>query len=127
MHKVNSFLLVVAMWAAAGCATITQGTTDALLIETTPEDAQVQVSSGQSCVSTPCAIELPKKEAVTVKISKDGCTSREVNVLSTASTSGGAALAGNILVGGIIGLGVDAASGASRELTPNPVQVTLDC
>ena len=43
------------------------------------------------------------------------------------STSGGAAVAGNILVGGIIGLGVDAATGAGKELTPNPVQVTLDC
>ena len=43
------------------------------------------------------------------------------------ATSGGAALAGNVLVGGIIGLGVDAATGASKELTPNPVSVTLEC
>lgn len=43
------------------------------------------------------------------------------------ATSGGAALAGNVLVGGIIGLGVDAATGASKELTPNPVRVTLEC
>jgi hypothetical protein len=111
----------------AGCATITQGTTDALLIETTPQNAQVQVSSGQSCVSTPCAIELPKKDPVTLEISKQGCATRQVNVLSQMSTSGGAAVAGNVLVGGIIGLGVDAATGASKELTPNPVQVTLDC
>ena len=32
-----------------------------------------------------------------------------------------------IQVGGIIGLGVDAATGASKELTPNPVRVTLEC
>ena len=43
------------------------------------------------------------------------------------AASGGAALAGNVLVGGIIGLGVDAATGASKELTPNPVRVTLEC
>ena len=34
-------------------------------------------------------------------------------------------MAGNVLVGGIIGVGVDAASGAALDLTPNPVVVTL--
>ncbi|WP_243394530.1 hypothetical protein [Yoonia maritima] len=43
------------------------------------------------------------------------------------ANGGGAALAGNVLVGGVIGLGVDAATGASQELTPNPVQVPLEC
>lgn len=127
MKKINVLILAAAIFSVAGCATITQGTTDALLIETTPENAQVQVSSGQSCVSTPCAIQLPKKEPVNIVVSKAGCQSRQVNVLSQMSSNGGAALAGNILAGGIIGLGVDAASGASRELTPNPVRVTLDC
>jgi hypothetical protein len=127
MKKLTTLLFAIMAFSAAGCATITQGTKDVLLIETTPQDAQVQISSGQSCVSTPCAIELPKSDPVTVAISKDGCEGRNVNVLSTMSSSGGTALAGNILVGGIIGLGVDAATGASKELTPNPVQVILDC
>ena len=125
--NIRTALLLVASMAYAGCATVTQGTTQALVIETTPEDAQVQVSSGQSCVSTPCAIELPRKDSVSIEISKAGCTTRQVNVVSQMSTSGGAAVAGNVLVGGIIGLGVDAATGASRELVPNPVKVTLDC
>lgn len=127
MKKIHMALVGSVMMFSAGCATVTQGTTDALLIETTPQDAQVQVSSGQSCTSTPCAIELPKKDPVTIEISKEGCTTRRVNVLSQMSDSGGAAVAGNILVGGIIGLGVDAATGASKELTPNPVVVDLEC
>ena len=118
---------IVGIGLLAGCATVTQGTKDVLVIETTPENAQVQLSSGQSCVSTPCAIELPRKASVTVEISKEGCTTRQINVLSRMATAGGAALAGNVLVGGIIGLGVDAATGASKELTPNPVRVTLEC
>jgi hypothetical protein len=36
-------------------------------------------------------------------------------------------VAGNVLVGGIIGLGVDAATGASQDLVPNPLKVTLQC
>ena len=35
--------------------------------------------------------------------------------------------AGNIIFGGIIGLGVDAVSGANMSLSPNPVEVNLEC
>jgi hypothetical protein len=31
------------------------------------------------------------------------------------------------LVGGIIGIGVDAATGASQDLVPNPVEVKMKC
>jgi hypothetical protein len=35
-------------------------------------------------------------------------------------------VAGNVLVGGVIGLGVDMVTGASQDLTPNPVTVVLE-
>jgi len=127
MIKITAMALSVTALSLSGCATITQGTTEPLVIETTPENAQVQLSSGQSCVSTPCAIEVPRKTGVSVTVSKQGCETRVVNVLSSMSTSGGAAVAGNVILGGVIGLGVDAATGAAKELTPNPVNVTLDC
>ena len=34
-------------------------------------------------------------------------------------------MAGNILLGGFIGIGVDATSGALNDLTPNPLQIIL--
>lgn len=34
-------------------------------------------------------------------------------------------MAGNVLVGGIIGAGVDAGTGAMLDLTPNPAHVDL--
>ncbi len=34
-------------------------------------------------------------------------------------------MAGNVLVGGLIGAGVDAISGATKDLKPNPVNVRL--
>ena len=42
------------------------------------------------------------------------------------ATAGGAGLAGNVLLGGVIGLGVDAATGAAFDLVPNPLKVTLE-
>jgi len=48
-------------------------------------------------------------------------------VTHKTADAGAAGVAGNILVGGIIGLGVDAATGASQDLVPNPVEVKLEC
>jgi hypothetical protein len=35
-------------------------------------------------------------------------------------------MAGNVLVGGILGIGVDAYTGAFNDLAPNPLTVTLE-
>jgi hypothetical protein len=37
-----------------------------------------------------------------------------------------AGMAGNILLGGIVGVVVDATSGATKELKPNPLRVKLE-
>ena len=37
------------------------------------------------------------------------------------------AFAGNLLLGGLIGAGVDSYTGAAREFKPNPLKVTLEC
>jgi hypothetical protein len=42
------------------------------------------------------------------------------------SGAGGAGTAGDVLVGGIIGAGVDTVSGAMNDLAPNPLTVTLE-
>ncbi|GJD35738.1 hypothetical protein [Methylobacterium aerolatum] len=57
---------------------------------------------------------------------KDGFRPRSVPVRTEIVGKGGAAVAGNILAGGVIGLGVDAATGAAYDHTPNPVSVTLE-
>jgi len=48
-------------------------------------------------------------------------------VTNKIANAGSAGMAGNIFVGGIIGVAVDAGSGAMNDLVPNPVNVTLDC
>ncbi|WP_233145023.1 hypothetical protein [Paracoccus yeei] len=50
-----------------------------------------------------------------------------MHVTNRVSGGGGAAMAGNVLVGGIIGAGVDAGTGAMLELVPNSVKVQLEC
>ncbi len=118
---------VCAVFSLAGCATITRGTNDALVVNSTPSAAQVQLSDGQTCNTTPCTFTLPRKSELNVMVSKAGCTSQQIRVTNRVSGGGGAAMAGNVIFGGIIGAGVDAGTGAMMELVPNPVTVTLEC
>jgi outer membrane protein assembly factor BamE (lipoprotein component of BamABCDE complex) len=119
-----SCVTLLALVAASGCATITRGTTEVLVINTTPAGASVQLSSGNSC-TTPCSVELKRKRDYHVKITKDGYEPIDTDVLSQISGAGAAGMAGNVLIGGLIGVGVDAATGATKSLKPNPVVVTL--
>lgn len=48
-----------------------------------------------------------------------------VTVMIRVATEGGVAMAGNVILGGIIGAGVDAGTGAMLDLTPNPAHVEL--
>jgi len=63
---------------------------------------------------------------VVVDITKPGYEPSRVNVLSEVAGAGAAGMAGNVLLGGVIGAGVDAATGATKRLVPNPVRVTLN-
>lgn len=107
-----------------GCATITRGTEDTLVINSEPSGADIKLSNGMTG-QTPATFKLPRKDAVFVKIQKAGYQTVEVNVQPQVSGGGGAGMAGNVLLGGIIGMAVDAGSGAMNDLTPNPLDVKL--
>lgn len=111
----------------AGCATMTRGSNDVLVVNSTPSAAQVKLSDGQSCNGTPCSFRLPRKSELNVLVTKDGCRHQQVRVTNRVASGGGAAMAGNVLVGGLIGAAVDAGSGAMLELVPNPLNVALEC
>jgi hypothetical protein len=49
----------------------------------------------------------------------------QVPVSTKLNGGGGAALAGNILIGGLVGIVVDTSTGAGYDHYPNPVSVDL--
>lgn len=114
----------------SACATVTKGSNNTVKISSTPSEATVvfaEVSEklqDQSCM-TPCEIELKRKYSYRTTVAKEGYTPFETILIPKVSASGGTAMAGNILIGGVIGAGVDAATGAMKDLTPNPMTVTL--
>jgi hypothetical protein len=62
---------------------------------------------------------------ITVTINKEGYESQVIPLTKEIPGTGAAGFAGNILAGGLIGMGVDAATGAAQDHKPNPVIVTL--
>lgn len=111
---------------ASGCATVTRGTNTAWEVNSTPSGAKVETTHGHMCPATPCAMKMPRKSQFTATITKPGYKPVTVTVTNKVGGGGGAAMAGNVLVGGLIGAGVDASSGAMLDLVPNPVNVTLE-
>lgn len=110
----------------AACATVTRGSSDAWVVNTTPPGAKVETTNGHQCPATPCAIKMKRKSEFMATITKPGFKTATVSVSHKTANAGAAGVAGNVLLGGVIGLGVDLATGASQDLTPNPVNLTLE-
>jgi len=110
-----------------GCASVTRGTTENISIATTPEGATAEISGLDTPVAclTPCVVQAKRSADITVTLNKDGYESQTIPLTKEIPGTGAAGFAGNILAGGLIGMGVDAATGAAQDHKPNPVIVTL--
>jgi hypothetical protein len=116
------------VWLAvslAACATITKGTTQVVAVNTPGvAGASCTLTSpaiGTLTVVTPDTISLPKaSDNISVRCSKE-CYQDGAGVISSNMEG---MTAGNIILGGVIGLGVDAVSGAMNKYSPE-IQVAL--
>jgi len=108
------YLSLALLLIMPGCATIVNGTSQSVAISTTPPGAHCDVARQGSHIGTvaptPGSLHLDKsKNNIDVSCTKEGFQSAVV----TQSASFGGATFGNILLGGIIGASIDAASGAN--------------
>jgi hypothetical protein len=117
--------IVVLAFHLAGCATITRGTSQVVAVSTPGVPGATctltSPSVGTQVVVTPATISLPKgRDAVSVRCEKE-CYQDGAGII--ASNMEGMA-AGNLILGGVVGLGVDAASGAMNSYSPE-VQIVM--
>jgi hypothetical protein len=118
----EGFALILVMCAAlaglslSACATIIHGTRQEVGISSSPTGAEVWVDNIKMG-ETPVVAKLRRKDTHTVKLILPGYQPYETTI--TRSVSGW--VWGNIAVGGLIGLGVDAISGGMYKLSPEQV------
>ncbi len=109
----------------SGCATATRGTSQDWSVQSLPTGASVSTTNGFRCDATPCSFRMPRTSRFVVTVSKPGYQSVEAQIDHRFSNGGAGATAGNVILGGVIGLGVDAATGANQDIRPNPFIVRL--
>lgn len=117
-------LHVIAMAGAAvglsGCATVINGTSQKYQIRSDPEGALATLSNGQTC-TTPCELSLKRRHDLRIDFERDGYEPAYVLVQSRT----GGAVAGNLLLGGLVGGLVDSSNGASNHLHPRPLHLRM--
>ncbi len=113
-------LVIIGGISLTGCATIMHGTTQPVGISSQPTGATVSID-GQLYGNTPVIASLKRKNNHIVNIELKGYEPYATTL--TRQTSGW--VFGNIILGGLIGLAVDAISGGLYELTPEQISVAL--
>jgi hypothetical protein len=123
--KFKLLVALATMAALSSCGSITRGTTENVTITSTPEDAKISTSAGQYCPRSPCTINVNRRGDFTAFAEKDGYEKGSVEIKTKVAGGGAAGFAGNVLIGGVIGMGVDAATGAALDHYPNPAHIEL--
>jgi hypothetical protein len=123
--KLNTLAAVAAFGVAlSGCATIVEGTTQSISVNTAPEQgAQCTLvnSEGTWYVTTPGTTTVHKtKTDLDVTCIKPGLQPGHM----VAYSHFGATTAANVIAGGVVGIGIDAFSGANYHYD-SPITVPL--
>jgi hypothetical protein len=105
----------------SGCASVFMGTQETITVTSQPPGARIYVN-GFGHGYTPNTFSVPRKNDVTVELVLFGYE-RATATLTSAHAADATAM--SILLGGAIGYGIDAASGADKKLTSKTIDVVL--
>ena len=126
-----AFAAIIAVGFASGCMSMVRGTTEEVRLQSHPSGAEAVVTKDGAtvaeCGATPCIVVLKRKSPpFMVTFRKEGC--QDAMLTLTRDHATGKGIAGNLLgVGGLVGMGVDAVSGAAYSVKPNPLEANLNC
>lgn len=117
----KKFLVCGIALSLGACGTVTRGTTNDVTFTSEPSGAYVETSIGVTCTATPCTLPINRKQAFIATFMLPGYQPQQISVQTAVSGTGAAGFAGNVVAGGIIGMAVDASTGATLDHSPNPV------
>ena len=121
----KKFILLAAVSALCGCSSIIEGTSQELIINTTPEGADCALQREGNVIGrvspTPGGITVKKsKHDITVVCTKKGY--EKATFFNKSDVAG--ATVGNIILGGGIGWAIDSANGADNKYT-TPMNIPM--
>ncbi len=121
----KKFILLAAVASLSACSSIIEGTTQELVVNTSPAGADCALMREGYVIGrvnpTPGAVTVKKtKHDIHVVCNKKGY--EEATYFNNSDAAG--ATAGNIILGGGIGWAIDSASGADNKYT-TPMNISL--
>jgi hypothetical protein len=114
------FVLILGALAVSGCASITKGTDQDVVINTNPQGAKCELSREGTTLGvvdpTPGTINLDKSsENIAIKCELENYQTAQYVLESDTE----AMTAGNVIFGGVVGLAIDASTGAMNKYDSN--------
>ena len=128
--RVISLLPVLAI--TTGCATVIRGTIDTLVINSEPSGANVtihRINSNKEPITgnTPGSFKLARKGEYRVELRKQDYKTVEAMIANKYVGLASYGILGRAIAsGGIFGVLIDTQTGASKNLTPDLLEVTLE-
>lgn len=125
IRAVGRLAALAGLLACSACASIVEGDDQAVDVDTVPVGAACELSRDGATIAqlaaTPGSVRVSKsRDDIRVECRKPGYQTRSKRLVSEFET----AALGNLILGGVVGLGVDAATGAMHGY-PSEVQLRL--
>lgn len=133
-------VVVMAALMMGGCATVVRGVQEQVAFDTAPSGAEVRVvidnqfrppegepappPVAMACV-TPCVLQVKRHDKIAVTVTRPGYEREAFSLVPQPSGEGVGSTLGNALIGGVVGVALDAVTGATLDKCPNPVRITL--
>lgn len=109
--------------ATGGCGAIFNGTRQTIQANSAPSAAQIRTEPGNLQFTTPASLNLERKHDYVLTFTKEGYSSATFQIQKSLQ---GGILVLDILFTGLIGVIVDAATGAWYKLSPEAASVSLE-
>ncbi|BFU89281.1 MAG: hypothetical protein NTAFB01_04680 [Nitrospira sp.] len=106
---------------SAGCATIVSSSTVDVSLATTPAGAKAQVNGQTYATTNSVTIPIRRGKNPTIHVEKDGYEPQDIRL----ERKFGGWVWGNILFGGLIGLGIDLITEHAYGVEPDDIHITL--
>lgn len=119
--KLRTIVVATSVLFTAACATLIHGPEQDLAINSTPAGASITID-GQQLGETPAVVRLARNREHYLQLDLPGYLPYQMRLSRT--TSGW--VWGNIVFGGVIGVVIDASSGAMYRLKPGMVDASME-
>jgi len=127
MKRILMFFIIAAVMLAllSSCATIVNGTEQDIRITSTPSEADITIKNAGGIAvfsgKTPTEIKLSRSSSYIVTVNLEGFKESQVMIYKSFNPI----FIGNLICGGVLGMIIDAASGAMWKLEPEAINVRL--